>query len=368
MARAVYWVELQEAIQKGKIRENLKYDLLEVWEPIQFPVRWKQKSKKKNEGGIVYWREYIGLVAYNPGDVLHPLWRATSEWENEEWGSFSEERLKELGAFRKNGQFTVQIVSKIKDLPAAVRQQIRHIPASLIERERKKFVLAGNARLLGEFALRLNNLVNEFLKAEKAKSELIEKSSAEFAKTYQALERGRSSLKRKAREDIQLALQGEFWEIAARGAQVSTDLLNQRVKDYEVAFKSVELGEKWLGLMLDIEKKFRNCYNRLGQLGMKLEELLKGGSTIRPAQLLPVANEAYGIWAYLNREIHFNPYCQRLQEYRFQRLSRVKDHAGAGRATTVLNDIKEATARLEAIAIGEKVTRAELRKEKETLF
>lgn len=370
MGRAAYMSELREAIQTKKVKEKPEYELLEVWEPIQIPVRWRQRVEVKREGEVVsvHWREYPGLVTYTPGDVLHPLWRAVNEWEREEWENLSEEKLKELGVFRKNGQFSIQVISKIKDLPAAARQRIRHIPASLIARERKKFVLAGNARLIGGFATKLNNLVNEFLKTEKPSLELIERASTEFTQTYWLLERSRTSLKRRALEDIQLALQGKFWEIAARGAQVSADLLNQRVRDYEMAFKSIELGGKWLGLILDIERRFRNCYNRLGQLGMRLEKLLRESPTIGPTQLLPIANEAYGIWTYLQKEVHFNPYYQRLQEDDFRHLQNVVKHAEDRKGQTVLNLIKNATGKLEAVAIGGKVTRAELRKEKETLF
>jgi len=374
MARAVYLAELREAIKTGKIKERPGYELLEVLEPIQIPVRWKEKIVVRRKGVIIgtHYREYLGVVVFNPGDVLHPLWREANEWEREEWKNLSEEKLRELGVFKKDSQFSIKIISKIKDLPAAVRQRTRHIPDSLTSRERKKFVLAGNAQQLREFAANLNNLVSEFLRTEKSRPELLEKASIELTQTCQRLEGSRTSLKRKALEDvrlaIQLARQGKFWEVSAETSQAVGALLNQIVKDYAMAFKSIELGEKWLGLMLDIERKFRNCYNRLGQLGMRLEEFLRGGPVLGPAKLLPIANEAYGIRTYLQKEVHFNLYYQRLQEDDFRRLQNVVKRAEAGRGQTVLNLIKNATAKLEAVAIGEKVTRAELRRKREALF
>lgn len=370
MARAAYFVELREAIKAGKIREKPEYDLLEVWQPVQIPVCWKDKIRIRRAGKVIreFWREYFGLVSYNPGDVLHPLWRQVSEWEENEWRDLPEERLKELGVFRKNGQFTVQIVSKITDLPAAVRQRIRHIPANLIGRERKRFVLAGNAQLLAEYATRLNNLMNQFLTALRVSPELMEKASVEFARIYESLEKSRTSLKRKALGDIQEASQAGFREMPARTAQINVNLLNQRLLDYEMAFKSIALGEKWLRLMLDSKRRFRHCYNRLGELAMKLQDLLSEKEIIELTDLRPIAKEAYGIWNHLNREVHFNPYYQRLQTPEFQRLSRVLIRAEAGRGKTVLNSIKLAAAKLEAIAIGEKVTRAEAQKEREALF
>lgn len=370
VTRAAYFAELREAIKVGKIENMPEYELLVVREPVQILVRWKERAAMRRKGVIirVYYREYKGIVAFNPGNVLHPLWRQASEWEEEEWRNLPEERLKEFGVFRKDGQFSVQIVSKIKDLPAAVRQRIRHIPASLIGRERKKFVLAGNAQLLTDYARRLNNLIDQFLAKKRVSPELMEKSSVELSRIYELLEGSRTSLKRKALEDIELASQGKFWERPGKIIQVSADLLNQRALDYEMAFKSIALGEKWLRLMLDSERRFRHCYNRLGELAMKLQDLLSEKEIIELTDLRPIAKEAHGILNHLNREVHFNPYYQRLQTPEFQRLSYVQMHAEAGRAQTLLNSIKNAAAKLEAVAIGGKVTRAEARKKREALF
>jgi hypothetical protein len=370
VARAAYFAELREAIKAGKIRERPESELLEVREFVEISVSWKIKVKVKRGGKTIreFWREFFGVVSYEPGDVLHPLWRQASEWEEEEWRDLPPERLKELGVFRKDGQFSVQIVSKIKDLPAAVRQRIRHIPASLIGRERKEFILAGNAQLLADYARRLNNLIDQFLAKKRVSPELMEKASVELSRIYELLERSRTFLKRKALEDIELASQGKFWERPGKIIQVSADLLNQRALDYEMAFKSIVLGEKWLRLMLDSERRFRHCYNRLGELAMKLQDLLSEKEIIELTDLRPIAKEAHGILNHLNREVHFNPYYQRLQTPEFQRLSHVQMHAEAGRGKTVLNSIKLAAVKLEAVAIGERVTRAEARKEKEALF
>jgi len=373
MARDAYWIEFQEVIKKGMAREIPEYEAIEVRLPIQISVCWKEKAKViKNEDGKIIkivWREYPGSIEYKPGEVLHREWKPASQWEIEEWEDLPEEKLKELGIFRKDGEFSIQIVEKIKDLPAAIRQRGRHIPARKIVRKRRRFVLTGDVQLLSGYARRFSNLLEDFLKEFKPSSQSMKKASLEFAQVSQLLERSRTSLKRRAKEEIQLALQGRFWEIPARTSEAITDFLNQRIKDYEIAMKSIELAEKWLDLMAEIEKRFRNCYNRLGQLGEKLQGLLATGEAIQPKDLLPIANEAYGIWKHLMENVpNFNPYYRRLQEPEFQRLSRVKDHAEAGRATTVLNDITEATAKLEAIAIGERVSRSELRKEKETFF
>lgn len=371
MGRDAYWVEFQEAIKKGMVREIPEYNAIEALVLIPILVHWKKRCQIIWEGKVIkeYWREDWGLVKYKPGEVLHREWRVASEWEIEEWKDLPKEKLKELGVFRKDGEFSIQIVEKIKDLQAAIRQRGRHIPARKIARKRRKFVLAGDAQLLASCADRLAKLLQDFLKTHKSSPQVMEKSSLEFAQISQLLEKSRTSLKRKALGEIQLAKQGKFWEIPARAGGAITDLLNQRVKDYEIAMKSIELAEKWRDLMADIERRFRDCYNRLGKRGEDLQNLLASGQPLQPKDLLPIANEAYGIWKHLTERVpNFNPYYQRLQEPEFQRLSRITIHAQAGRVETMFNDIEEATAKLEAVAIGEKVTPAELKKEKEALF
>lgn len=367
---AAYWIEFQPAITLGKARALDEREAIEVFTPIQIPVHWKEKAKIIRGGEVVktVWRERQGLAIYKPGEVLHREWRAASKWEIEQWKNLPEEELQKLGVFRKNGDLSVLIVEKIKDLPSAVRQRIRHIPAGLTSRKREKFVLAGDAQLMGDFALKLNNLVNKLLTIRKPQ-DLLEKASAELSNTHRLLERSRTFLKRMALEDIKLALQGKFWEVTAQTTQVSANLLGQRARDYEMAYQSIKLGENWLNLMVEIEGKFRDCYNRLGQLGEKLQKLLSISEAIKPESLLLIANEASGIRRYLAEKVpQFNPYCQRLQAPEFQRLSRVADHAKDGKANTVLNDINLALAKLEVMAIGERPTKAELSKEKERFF
>ncbi len=235
--------------------------------------------------------------------------------------------------------------------------------------------MAGDAQLLADYAGRLDTLLQDFLKSPRPNSQFMERASREFGQISQILERGRTYLRRKASGEIRLAQQGKFWEVTAQTSQAITDLLKQRAEDYEIAIKSIESAERLRDLMAEIERRFRNCYNRLGQLGEKLQSLLASGQPLELKDILPIAKEAYGIWKHLTEKIpKFNPYYQRLQEPEFQRLSRVQIHAQeegraeTRKAETVLNDIEEAVAKLEAVAIGERVSLAELQKAKETLL
>jgi len=364
-ARSAYWSEFQRAaIDTGLAREVPSFEAVEALRPIQIPVRWRQRVKG-GEG----WREYSGVAEYMPGQVLHREWRAASQWEVEEWEGLPDEQLRALGVFRQNGRFSIQIVEKIRGLPDAIRQRGRHIPASKIFRQRRRFVLAGHAQLLSQYASQLGSLVQNFLQQTRPNPQVIEQGSRELSEISSEFETRRTALVRHAREEIQLALQGEFWELPAHASQAMADLLGERVRDYEIAMSSIELALRWRSLMADIERRFRDCYSDLGQLGQELQALMRSGQAVPPLDLLRIANDAHGIWVRLQEQVpNFNPYYERLQESEWQRLSRVREHAEAGREGTVYNFIEGAAAKLEAVAIGERPTRAELSRERESLF
>lgn len=371
-----YWVEfLREAIEKELARKIIGTDIIEALKTIKILVHWKKRCQVVDEGRVIkeWWVDGWGLVVYEPGQVLCRRWRLASDWEQEEWKSLSLESLKGLGVLRKYGGFDVQIVKKVNDLPAAIRQFGRHIPAEMVRRPREKFTLSGDAQILTIYAERLSGLLPNLLKSPKSSVQLTERISRETEQLSLFLGDSRTSLKKKILEETQSARQGKFWMVASRTSQTITDLLNQRAEDYEIALKSIELAEKLYELTLKIERKIRHCYYRLGRLGERLQKLILSGEEILPKNLLSIAKEAHGIWIYLmespkERIPNFGPYYQRLRTPEFQRLSRVVEHAEAGKTETVLNDITEATAKLEAVAMGEKPTRAELQRTKETIL
>ena len=359
--RAAYWTKFKEMAIDPKIAKELpEYEIIELSAPVGIPVRWKEKVITK-EGRV--WREYQNLTEYQPGEVLHREWRRASLWEVEEWNGFSSEALRALGVFKQEGEYFIQIVEKIKDLRAAIRQRCRHILARTIGRTQQQFELLGDAQLLENYVSRLTSLVQRILQTRMPNGE----SSQEIRQLALRLEGTKSKLKRHALSEIQRAQeQQKPWKLPVHASQAATDLLQERAKDFEIAISSLELAEKWFRLMTDIERRFRNCYQRLGQLGQKLQEEMLKGEEVSPNLLLPIAREACGIWKYLLEKIpNFEPYYSRLQEPEFQRLGRVLEHAKQGKAKTVYNDIEEAIAKLEAIAIGEKPTQAEISRQKE---
>ena len=364
MARAAYLAKLREAIATGKIREKPEYGILEVREEVQVPVCWKEKTTRKKEDGtiVISWKDCQGVTTYTPGEVLFPYWRQASEWEFQEWEILSDEELKRRGIIRKNGSFYVQIVSRIRDLPAAVRQRVRHIPAELIARKGAESVIPGDAQIMGDYARRLNRLVDEFLGFQGYSPSLLKKASGVLKQTSAILKNKRTGLKKKALADIRsvFELHPDYFEMPGAISTVMTDLLGQRAINYKMAARSIILGEKWLGLMNEIEIIFRNAYERLCELAAEL-----GKPNVEAVRLLDIAREARGIWIHLNQTVHFDPYYKRIREDDFQGLGNVVRHAEAGKGNTVFNLIKRAAAKLEAVAIGEKVSLDEVQKRRE---
>lgn len=372
-ARSAYWSEFQRAaIEAGLAREVPEYEVVEALRPIQIPVRWRQKRQVKKGGEVAgtVWRDYEGVSEYAPGQVLRPEWRLAAEWEADQWQNLSDGQLRALGAFSQDGAFSIQIVEKIKDLPAAIRQRGRHIPRGEIVREGRRFTLPGDAHMLAAYASRLSSLMQGFLEDPRPSAELREQVSFELAQISQEFVGKRATLKRRARQEIEAASQGQFfWEVPVHAGRAVATLLEQRARDYETAVRSLDLAMKWRSFMADIERRFRSCYRRLGQLGQELRGMMGAGQTVPRLDLLRIADEAHGIFLHLQQHVpNFNPYYERLQEPEWQRLSRVRQHAEAGRAATVYNFIAAAVAKLEAVAIGEQPTRAELARERETLF
>ena len=221
----------------------------------------------------------------------------------------------------------------------------------------------GDAKLLEIYVSQLASFVQKNLQIRRPSNVLNE----ELGQLASQLENAKSELKRHALREIKQAReQQKRWESPVHASQAATDLLQERAKDFEIAISSLKLAGKWFRLMTDSEQRFRNCYQRLGKLGETLQEKIIKGDKISSDALLSIGREAYGIWKYLSKKIpNFEPYYSRLQKPAFQRLGKALEHAEQRKTKTVYNDIEGAVAKLEAIAIGEKPTRAEISRQKE---
>lgn len=360
MRRSAYWSEFrQEAIDEGLARELAQYGVIELLAPVRISIRGKDRIK-----GV--WRERTAIAEYLPGQVLHREWREATAWETEEWSQLPQGELDRLIVFKDGGRYSIQIVEKIKNLPAMIRQRARHVVGSKIARIRKQFTLPGDATMLATYSERLGTITQQVL--QPISPGALQDVWQETGQLALLLENSKTQFKQRAREEIELAQQGRFWEIAVHTSQATTHLLSERARAYEIALQELVLAEQLLRLASATDRRFRNSYLRLGKLGEQLQGILQ--TTPQDAQrILTVAREGLGIYQHLTERVpHFNPYYERLQEPQFQRLSRAVEHATAGRPQTVYNDISEAAAKLEAIAIRGRPSQSEIQQRRNMLL
>jgi len=224
-------------------------------------------------------------------------------------------------------------------------------------------VIAGDARKLAGYAERIETTIKPFLKVTPPSREFLEKASDEFLQTWSLSERGRTGLVKKAREEMILARQGKFWQMASHGGAALEALLKERARKFEMAVKSYNLGVKWAALDEETSQKFRYAYDGLGRLGMRLDQFEMRGETPRPDDT--ITKEAIGIYHYLDNAegSHFGPYCERVWSDEFQTLKEVPELAQDGKWwPTISNIIRDATAKLEVLAKGERISEAEIRR------
>jgi len=285
--RAAYWSEFrQEAIDQGLARELAQYGVIELLAPVRISIRGKDRIK-----GV--WRERTAIAEYLPGQVLHREWREATAWEAEEWSQLPQGELDRLTVFKDGDRYSIQIVVKIKNLPAIIRQRARHVVGSKIARVRRQFTLSGDAVMLATYSERLASITQRVL------------------------------------QPISQDTLQDVWE---------------------------ETGQ--LALVLERSKtQFK-----------QLQGLIQ--ATPQDTQrILTIAREGLGVYRHLTERVpHFNPYYERLQEPQFQRLSRAVEHATAGRPQTVYNDISEAAAKLEAIAMRARPSRGEVQQRRDMLL
>ncbi len=372
LERRAYRWQLDGDIRIGAFKEFPDEQLIavvlpEVWESSLRTQKIKRKFKGEN--GQVHaredWQTYEAVTVYKRGEVLHTILRRANEAEKEGWKNLTEEKAKELGIIRRGEELWVPVVMKIKEgLRAGARQRIRHIPASLVERRGRRFVIAGDARKLAGYAERLEETIRPLLKATPPSREFLEKASDEFLQTWSLSERRKTWLVKKAREEMVLARrEGKFWQMAAHGGAALEALLEERARKYEMAARSYNLGVKWVGLDEETSQKFRYADDGLTRLGMRLDQFEMRGETPKPDDT--ITKEALGIYRYLiNAEgSHFDPYCERVWSNEFQALQEIPELAQEGKWwPTISNIIRNATAKLEVLAKGERISEAEIRR------
>lgn len=267
--RAAYWREFKKMAIDTKIAKELpEYQIIELSVPVSIPVRWKKRVTRK-EGKV--WREYQGLAEYQPGQVLHREWRRASSWEVEEWNEFSSEALEALGVFKRNGEYFIQIVEKIKDLRAAVRQRCRHILGEIRRaREQQKpwqlpvqasqYEIASSSLELAEKWFRLTRDIEQ-----------------RFGSCYQRLGQLGQELQEKMLQGEEVSLDVLF--LIAREADGIRQYLLKRIPNFEPYYSRLQEPEfQRLSRVLEHaeQRRAKTVYNDIEKAKAKLEAMAIG--------------------------------------------------------------------------------------------
>lgn len=182
MRRAPYFFQIEGLIAENKIKRV--DNLLAVLEPVKIEVCWKKDDK-----------EHQVEVDLIPGIVLHPRWREATKEEKEEWKDLSPEELLARKVIRRNRKLLVLRIEQIKDLRAAMRQTLRHIPATLVARQvkigKEEVFLAGDTYVIDDCITKLNELIADFSRARKISSRLTENVIKRLTRIGQTLEENR---------------------------------------------------------------------------------------------------------------------------------------------------------------------------------
>jgi len=353
--RAPYEARIKELEKKGVVKFITEHNIYAVLMTAEVPIRWIKNG-----------REYQEVDILNPGMVLHPRPRSLSKWEKE----LPEAERERLGIDLERNQ--VRIVFRYPDLWTAIRQKGRHIIDYLTERrvvinKEIEVIIPGEAEKMKDLALTFNSFTNRFL-AEKITPSFRENFVQEVSPIYEEIKGDREKFKAEAAQLLKRAMEGRGIEIAARLTEAAAKVLNRWVEILDIVENCLEQAENWLLLCKTIEtRKVGQAHKRLAEIAGELAEISTADKPLQLKDIEGIAGELGGIQIYLNREVLFNPYYQRVNDPAVRNLSKAKDYARAGKVKPIRNLANRALSKLEGIVLKEKPTITEIRRRRKAL-
>lgn len=353
--KAPYEAQIKELERTGQVKLIGEHNIYAVLVKAQVSVRgWRKDG-----------REYQETDTLNPGMVLYPRPRVLSKWERK----LPPEEQEALGINLEWNQ--VWVVHRYPDLWGAIRQRGRHIIDHLTEEKvvinkELEVVIPGEAQRMREIALILNNFTQRFL-VEKILPQLRENFAQGIFPIYQELEGTRSRFNTKIAELLKQAVEGRKIETAAKLAEAAAKVLKRWVEILDIAENCLKQAENWLLLCREIEIKVGWAHKRLAKLTGELSEIPSSGKTFSLAKLKEIVGELGGILIYLNQEVLFEPYYQRVKDPAVKNLAKAKDNLEKGDKKAIRNLARRALSKLGAIVLKEKPTITEIRRRRRAL-
>jgi len=354
--RAPYEAQIKELERRGKVKFIADYNIYAVLKAIEVRVRWWRKDGKERQE----------LDQLMPGMVLYPRPRPLNKWEKK----LPEEEKETSGFNLERNQ--VWVAYRYPDIWAAIRQRGRHIVDSLTEKKvvinkEIEVTIPGEAQRMKNFALTLNDLTQRFL-VEKITLQLRENLSQGVFPIYQELEGTKDEFKVKAAQLLKQAIEGKKTEIPVKLAEAVAKVLNRWAEVLGIVESCLRQAESWLLLCQAIEIKISWAYRRLAELNKDLSEISFSRKPSSLAKLKAIGDELGGILIYLNQEVLFDPYLQRIKDPAVQNLVKAKQYAEIKKVKPMRNLTERALAKLQAIVLREKPTITEIKRKRQALL
>src|SRR5262249_49362764 len=130
MARkGLYFKDLQPFIDQGDVAFIGDSGLMQVIRPCEVLSRQPALKRKSKPYELT---ELEVTVAIGKGPLIAPQWRAANQAEQQKLASAPEAELRVWGVRNEKGEIRVKVLSQIKDIHAAIRQSLRHIPRNFL--------------------------------------------------------------------------------------------------------------------------------------------------------------------------------------------------------------------------------------------
>ena len=324
--KGIYYKDVLPLIDRGDLAAVGDSDLLQVIRPGA--VRALRPAIRR-KGGAPYFIEVEEEVPIEKGLLLAPYWRKANPAEQWRLDSLSEAEARAWGVSRADGEVRIRLLSHLRDIHAAIRQSLRHVPRHVIGQEvrlpGKTLALPGRLRALAD-------LGEEFLNLNAGIAELTNLHPTAAGEVLENLSRlcGRVAAAVKECEALPPAA-GPQGPAAAALARVLVDL--------KIAVKYLRRAECLIAFDNGLREKIGWGYERL----MEILAEAGGGGLSGPAVV-----RAQDVYTFLAEQVHINPYyAERIASPEFQRLAQ----AGRRAARTALNYVKAAAYKLEAVAL-----------------
>jgi len=356
--RAAYLQELQSHLYKGEYPVPEKFSLrqtrhgpIEVRKSLEITLSWRNKK------GVIK----SGKWQVKPGMVLIVRYRKPTAWELAEMKKTKAERELEPPPIRIiEGRKLVAIVERNQDLFSAARKYLRHITGSLVGKLGRKKLPRGIARYqasqiwIHRLYHALENLTSTLAPDSKKSTE----AQQILLQIIKALSQPRHSNIKEAQKKIAGSKGSD--QIVAIAQAIGILGLYRREKLNQT--KSIaKIGLSIIQIIQQIEQGLRLIYYcSIPDLLKKLKPYAIEGKQAKFSELLRLTRQIENLYHRLQRVCAFEPFYSRANSAEVKRLAKALEYAKNDDSAGLYAALIRAQAKIEALILGEKISRGEI--------